>query len=129
VTLGIGYMALLARTTRAAVVEILSTDYIRTARAKGLSEIRVNRKHVLRNAMILVLTTAGLQFGSLMGNTVIVEKLFSWPGIGSLMVDSIFIRDIPITQGCVLLIILVFLLVNLMVDLLYAVIDPRVEYR
>jgi peptide/nickel transport system permease protein len=129
VTLGVGYMALLARTTRAAVVEILSTDYIRTARAKGLSEIKINRKHVLRNALILVLTTAGLQFGSLMGNTVIVEKLFSWPGIGSLMVDSIFMRDIPITQGCVLLIILVFLLVNLMVDLLYAVIDPRVEYR
>jgi peptide/nickel transport system permease protein len=129
VTLGVGYMALLARTTRAAVVEILSTDYIRTARAKGLSEIKVNRKHVLRNAMILVLTTAGLQFGSLMGNTVIVEKLFSWPGIGSLMVDSIFMRDIPITQGCVLLVILVFLLVNLLVDLLYAVIDPRVEYR
>jgi peptide/nickel transport system permease protein len=128
-TLGVAYMALLARTTRAAVVEILSTDYIRTARAKGLSEFKVNRKHVLRNALILVLTTAGLQFGSLMGNTVIVEKLFSWPGIGSLMVDSIFQRDIPITQGCVLLIILVFLLVNLMVDLLYAVIDPRVEYR
>ena len=79
--------------------------------------------------MILVLTAAGLQFGSLMGQTVIVEKLFSWPGIGSLMVDSIFQRDIPITQGCILLLILVFLLVNLAVDLLYAVIDPRVEYR
>jgi ABC-type dipeptide/oligopeptide/nickel transport system permease component len=128
-TLGVGYMALLARTTRAAVVEILSTDYIRTARAKGLSELLINRKHVFRNALILVLTTAGLQFGSLMGHTVVVEKLFSWPGIGSLMVDSIFMRDIPITQGCVLLLILVFLLVNLAVDLLYAVIDPRVEYR
>jgi peptide/nickel transport system permease protein len=128
-TLGVGYMALLARTTRAAVVEILSMDYIRTARAKGLSQLRVNGKHVLRNTLILILTTAGLQFGSLMGQTVIVEKLFSWPGIGSLMVDSIFLRDIPITQGCVLLIILVFLLVNLAVDLLYAVIDPRVEYR
>ena len=128
-TLGVGYMALLARTTRAAVVEILTTDYIRTARAKGLSELMVNRKHILRNALILVLTTAGLQFGSLMGHTVVVEKLFSWPGLGSLMVDSIFQRDIPVTQGCVLLIILVFLLVNLAVDLLYAVIDPRVEYR
>src|SRR4030042_6272293 len=83
VTLGVGYMALLARTTRAAVVEILTTDYIRTARAKGLSELMVNRKHILRNALILVLTTAGLQFGSLMGNTVIVEKLFSWPGLRS----------------------------------------------
>jgi len=128
-TLGVGYMALLARTTRAAVVEILTTDYIRTARAKGLSELMVNRKHILRNALILVLTTAGLQFGSLMGHTVVVEKLFSWPGLGSLMVDSIFQRDIPVTQGCVLLIILVFLLVNLAVDLLYAIIDPRVEYR
>ena len=128
-TLGVGYMALLARTTRAAVVEILTTDYIRTARAKGLSDFLVNRKHILRNALILVLTTAGLQFGSLMGSTVVVEKLFSWPGLGSLMVDSIFQRDIPVTQGCVLLIILVFLLVNLSVDLLYAIIDPRVEYR
>lgn len=128
-TLGVGYMALLARTTRAAVVEVLTTDYVRTARAKGLSELMVNRKHILRNALILVLTTAGLQFGSLMGQTVVVEKLFSWPGLGSLMVDSIFQRDIPVTQGCVLLIILVFLLVNLAVDILYAIIDPRVEYR
>lgn len=129
ITLGVGYMALLARTTRAAVVEILTTDYIRVARAKGLSEFLVNRKHVLRNALILVSTTAGLQFGSLIGQTVIVEKLFSWPGIGSLLVDSIFQRDIPVTQGCVLCIILVFLLVNLAVDLLYAFIDPRIEYQ
>jgi peptide/nickel transport system permease protein len=129
ITLGVGYMALLARTTRAAVVEILTTDYIRVARAKGLSEFLVNRKHVLRNALILVSTTAGLQFGSLIGQTVIVEKLFSWPGIGSLLVDSIFQRDIPVIQGCVLCIILVFLLVNLTVDLLYALIDPRIEYQ
>ena len=129
VTLGVGYMALLARTTRAAVVEILNTDYIRTAQAKGLPAIVVNRKHVLRNALILVMTTAGLQFGGLMGQTVIVEKLFSWPGVGSLLVDSIFQRDIPVTQGCIMFLILVFLLVNLAVDLLYAVIDPRIEYR
>jgi peptide/nickel transport system permease protein len=128
-TLGVSYMALLARTTRAAVVEIKSADYIRTARAKGLAEIVINRKHVLRNALILVLTTAGLQFGALIGNTVVVEKLFSWPGVGSLLVDSIFQRDIPVTQGCVLLIILSFLLINLAVDLLYALIDPRIELR
>jgi peptide/nickel transport system permease protein len=128
-TLGVSYMALLARTTRAAVVEIKSADYIRTARAKGLAEIVINRKHVLRNALILVLTTAGLQFGALIGNTVVVEKLFSWPGVGSLLVDSIFQRDIPVTQGCVLLIILSFLLINLAVDLLYALIDPRIEFR
>ena len=129
ITLGVGYMALLARATRAAVVEIFTADYIRTARSKGLSELRINRKHVLRNTMILVLTTAGLQFGALMGQTVIVEKLFSWPGIGSLLVDSIFQRDIPVTQGCILVIIVVFLLVNLTVDLLYALIDPRIEYK
>ncbi len=128
-TLGVGYMALLARTTRAAVVEVLNQDYIRTARAKGLSELRVNRKHVFRNTMILVLTTAGLQFGALIGQTVIVEKLFSWPGIGSLLVDSIFQRDIPVTQGCILVIIIVFLVVNLFVDLVYAFIDPRIEYK
>lgn len=128
-TLGVSYMALLARTTRAAVVEIKSADYIRTARAKGLAEICINRKHVLRNALILVLTTAGLQFGALMGNTVVVEKLFSWPGVGSLLVDSIFQRDIPVTQGCVLLLILSFLVINLVVDILYALIDPRIEYK
>jgi ABC-type dipeptide/oligopeptide/nickel transport system permease component len=129
VTLGVGYMALLARTTRAAVLEILSADFVRTAEAKGLSRLMVNSKHVFRNALILVLTTAGLQFGSLMGQTVIVEKLFSWPGIGSLLVDTIFQRDIPVVQGCVLLIILIFLLVNLLVDVLYALIDPRIEYQ
>ncbi|MCP4021665.1 MAG: ABC transporter permease [Desulfobacteraceae bacterium] len=126
-TLGVGYMALLARTTRAAVVEVLTQDYIRTARSKGLSVLIVNFTHVFRNTMVLILTTAGLQFGSLIGQTVIVEKLFSWPGIGSLLVDSIFQRDIPVTQGCVLIIIGIFLLVNLVVDLLYGVIDPRIE--
>ena len=128
-TLGVSYMALLARTTRAAVVEIKLADFIRTARAKGLAETVINYKHILRNALILVLTTAGLQFGALIGNTVIVEKLFSWPGVGSLLMDSIFQRDIPVTQGCVLLLILGFLVINLTVDMLYALIDPRIEYR
>jgi peptide/nickel transport system permease protein len=128
-TLGAGYMALLARTTRAAVMEILSADYVRTAAAKGLPRVLINGKHVLRNALILVLTTAGLQFGSLISQTVVVEKLFSWPGVGSLLVDTIFQRDIPVVQGCILLITLVFLCVNLAVDLLYAMIDPRIEYR
>ncbi len=126
-TLGIGYVALLARTTRAAVVEILTLDYIRTARSKGLSHLLINYKHVMRNALILILTTVGLQFGDVMAQTVIVEKLFSWPGIGSLLVDSIFQRDIPVTQGCILIIILTFLMVNLIVDLLYGVIDPRIR--
>ncbi len=84
---------------------------------------------MLRNTLVLILTTAGLQFGSLVGQTVVVEKLFSWPGIGSLLVDSIFQRDIAVTQGCILIVILVFLVVNLGVDLLYAFIDPRIEYE
>ena len=128
-TLGLGYMALLARTTRAAVLEILTEDYIRTARSKGISEMLVYNKHVLRNAMILILTTAGLQFGSMIGQTVVIEKLFSWPGIGSLVVDSIFQRDTPVTQGCIVIIIFVFLVVNLLVDLTYSVIDPRIKYQ
>ncbi|MBD3305690.1 ABC transporter permease subunit [candidate division KSB3 bacterium] len=127
-TLGVGYMALLARTTRAAVVEVLTADYITTAHAKGISDLLINGKHVFRNTLILILTTAGLQFGSLMGQTVVVEKLFSWPGLGSLLVDSIFQRDIPVTQGCTLVMIFVFLIVNLVVDLLYSVIDPRIRY-
>ena len=129
ITLGLGYMALLARTTRAAVLEILTEDYIRTARSKGISEFLIYNKHVLRNAMILILTTAGLQFGSMIGQTVVIEKLFSWPGIGSLVVDSIFQRDTPITQGCIIIIILVFLVVNLLVDLTYSIIDPRIKYQ
>ncbi|MCP4118756.1 MAG: ABC transporter permease [Desulfobacteraceae bacterium] len=128
-TLGVGYMALIARTTRAAVIEVLSEDYIRTARSKGISEWLVNRRHVFGNTMILILTTVGLQFGSLVGQTVIIEKLFSWPGIGSLLIDSIFQRDIPVTQGCVLVIIGVFLIVNLVIDLMYVIIDPRIQYK
>ncbi len=129
ISLGIGYMALIARTTRAAVLEVLTKDYIRTAHSKGLSFYMVTTRHVFQNTMILVLTTVGLQFGSLIGSTVIVEKLFSWPGIGSLLVDSIYQRDIPVTQGCILIIIIIFLTVNLVVDLLYSVVDPRIKYQ
>ena len=125
-TLGVTYMALLARTTRAAVMEIKLADFIRTARAKGLAEVVINNKHILRNALILVLTTAGLQFGALLGNTVIVEKLFSWPGVGSLLVDSIFQRDIPVLQGVILVLATFFVLLNLAVDLLQTLIDPRI---
>jgi len=129
ITLGLGSMALLARTTRAAVLEVLEEDFIRTAKSKGLSTLLINRRHVFQNTLVLILTTAGLQFGSLIGQTVIVEKLFSWPGLGSLLVDSIFLRDIPMIQGGILLIILAFLIVNLVVDLLYCVIDPRIKYQ
>lgn len=121
-------MALLARTTRAVVLEILHADFVRTARAKGMSETRVVRWHLLRNAMVIVLTMAGLQFGSVIGQAVVIEKLFAWPGLGSLLVDSVSTRDIPVVQGCILCIVIFFLLSNLLVDVLCARIDPRIKY-
>jgi peptide/nickel transport system permease protein len=93
-----------------------------------MSETRVVRWHVMRNVAVIVLTTLGLQFGSLMGQAVVVEKLFSWPGVGSLLVDSVFARDIPAVQGCILLIVLFFLVVNMLVDIACAMIDPRIKY-
>ena len=126
--LGVGPMALLARTTRAAVLDVLNADFVRTARSKGMSERRVVEWHVLRNALVLVITIVGLQFGSLMGQAVVVEKLFAWPGVGSLMVDSVFQRDMPAVQGCILMIVLFFLFINTLVDLAYVVIDPRIRY-
>jgi len=128
VTLGVSPMALLARTTRAAVLEIMTADFVRTARSKGMSEFRVLEWHVLRNALVIILTTIGLQFGALMGQAVVVEKLFSWPGIGSLLVDSVLQRDVPTVQGCILVIVLFFLAINMLIDMLYAVIDPRIRY-
>lgn len=129
VALGVGPMALLARTTRAAVLDVLNADFVRTARSKGMSERRVVEWHVLRNALVLVITIVGLQFGSLMGQAVVVEKLFAWPGVGSLMVDSVFQRDMPTVQGCILMIVLFFLAINTLVDLAYVVIDPRIRYQ
>ncbi|MDI1285454.1 MAG: ABC transporter permease [Reyranella sp.] len=129
IALGVGPMALLARTTRAAVLDVLNADFVRTARSKGMSERRVVEWHVLRNALVLVITIVGLQFGSLMGQAVVVEKLFAWPGVGSLMVDSVFQRDMPTVQGCILMIVLFFLAINTLVDIAYVVIDPRIRYR
>ena len=128
VALGVGPMALLARTTRAAVLDVLNADFVRTARSKGMSERLVVKWHVLRNALVLVITIVGLQFGSLMGAAVVVEKLFAWPGVGSLMVDSVFQRDMPAVQGCILMIVLFFLAINTLVDIAYVVIDPRIRY-
>jgi glutathione transport system permease protein len=128
VALGVAPLALLARTTRAAVLEVMNADFVRTARAKGNSEARVMRWHVARNAAVIVLTTLGLQFGSIMGGAVVIEKLFAWPGIGSLLVDSVSLRDIPVVQACILLLVLFFLIVNIVVDVLCALIDPRIKY-
>lgn len=127
IALGVTPLALLARTTRAGVLEIMNEDFIRTAHSKGMSNSRVIRWHLMRNVMVLVVTTIGLQFGSLMGQAVVIEKLFSWPGIGSLLVDSVSIRDIPVVQGTILVIVLWFLLINTFVDIVYALIDPRIK--
>jgi peptide/nickel transport system permease protein len=128
VALGVAPLALLARTSRAAVLEVMNADFIRTARAKGSGEVRVLRWHVARNAMVIVLTTLGLQFGSVIGQAVVIEKLFAWPGLGSLLVDSVSLRDIPMVQGCILVIVIFFLVVNIVVDVLCALIDPRIKY-
>lgn len=128
VTLGAAYMALIARISRATVLDVLHEDYVRTARSKGLSEIVVRVKHIFRNALIPVITIIGLQFGGMLASTVVVEVVFAWPGIGSLLVISIFRRDEPVIQGCILLIVFLFMLINLIIDILYAYIDPRIHY-
>jgi len=126
ITLGTALAAILARMVRASVLEVLGEDYVRTARAKGLSEFAVMRRHALRNAWLPVLTLLGLQFGGLLGGAVITETLFAWPGIGSLLVESIQARDFPVVQGCVLLISLIYVLVNSLTDLAYSWADPRI---
>jgi peptide/nickel transport system permease protein len=128
-TLGASMAAIVARMTRSSVLEVLREDYVMTARAKGLSEARIVLKHVLRNAMLPVLTVVGLQFGALLAGSIIIETIFSWPGLGTLMVKAIQTRDYPVVQGCVLVISLSYVLVNLLTDLLYSVIDPRIRYE
>jgi peptide/nickel transport system permease protein len=128
-TLGASMAAIVARMTRSSVLEVLRQDYVMTARAKGLSEARIILKHVLRNAMLPVLTVVGLQFGALLTGSIITETIFSWPGLGTLMVKAIQTRDYPLVQGCVLVIALSYVLVNLLTDLLYGVIDPRIRYE
>jgi ABC-type dipeptide/oligopeptide/nickel transport system permease component len=121
-------IALIARMTRASMLEVLGQDFVRTARAKGLAEILVVARHALQNALIPILTVIGLQFGALLGGAVLTESVFGWPGMGLLLVDSIFARDYAMVQGIVLVFSSLFILVNLAVDLLYAFVDPRVHY-
>lgn len=128
-TLGLGVAAVLARFTRSAFVEVASEDFVRTARAKGLPEHRVVWTHTLRNALIPVITMTGLQFGFLLGGAVVVETVFAWPGLGRLLVNSISYRDYPIIQAEILLFSLEFVLINLAVDLLYAVVNPEIRLR
>jgi dipeptide transport system permease protein len=121
-------LAVIARQTRSAMLEVLSEDYVRTARAKGLSPWRVIGLHALRNALIPVVTTIGLQIGVMLAGAILTETIFSWPGIGKWMVDSIFRRDYPVVQGGLLLIAMMVMIVNLAVDVLYGLINPRIRH-
>jgi ABC-type dipeptide/oligopeptide/nickel transport system permease component len=129
ITLGAAYAATLTRLLRSSMLEVLNQDFVRTARAKGLRERMVLVRHALRNALIPVVTLAGLQIGFLLSGSVIVEVVFSWPGVGRLVVDSIGARDYPIVQAAVILIAATLIAINLLVDILYAVIDPRIHYQ
>lgn len=122
-------LAVIARQTRSAMLEVLSEDYIRTAKAKGLAPRRVNGLHALRNAMIPVITVIGLMVGTLLAGAILTETIFSWPGIGKWMVDSIFRRDYPVVQGGLLLVAVMVMVVNLIVDLLYGLINPKIRKR
>ena len=127
-TLALGMAAILTRILRASLLQVMHEDYVRTARAKGLSESQVWLKHTLRNALLSVLTIMSLQFGNLLAGSLITETIFSWPGIGRLTVQAIQTRDYPLVQGCVLVIAVSYVLVNFFTDLLYKLVDPRVTY-
>jgi peptide/nickel transport system permease protein/oligopeptide transport system permease protein len=129
VTVGMTSAAIIARMTRSSMLEVLRSDYVRTARAKGLSEGLVINRHALRNALIPVVTVIGLQMGTLLSGAVLTESVFAWPGVGRLIVEGILARDYPLVQGAVLVVALSFVLVNLLVDVLYAAVDPRIRYE
>ena len=129
ITLGAAVAAVMARFTRASFVEVIQEDFVRTARAKGLRERVVIIKHCLRNALIPVVTMMGLQFGFLLGGSIVVEAVFNWPGLGRLLVDSVNMRDYPVIQALVLLFSLEFILINLVVDMLYGFINPTIRYK
>lgn len=128
ITLGVSSTAIIARMTRSSMLEVLDQDFVRTARAKGVLDRAVVLKHALRNALVPVVTIGGLEFGRLMAGAVLTETVFTWPGIGRLLVDSILARDYPVVQGAVLVIATAFIFVNLLVDLVYGLIDPRIRY-
>ncbi|MDN4075958.1 glutathione ABC transporter permease GsiC [Fictibacillus terranigra] len=128
-TLGAGVAAVIARFTRSSLMDILKEDYIRTGRAKGLHERKVVWDHGLKNALIPVVTMTGLQFGFLLGGSIVIETVFGWPGLGRLLVDSVSFRDYPVIQSLMLLFALEFIIINLIVDLLYGVMNPQIRYE
>lgn len=128
-TLGLSLVALFARLVRSSMLEVLGQDYVRTARAKGASPLAVVGKHALRNALIPIVTVIGMQFGLLLGGTVIIETVFAWPGVGRLIVQAVMDRDYPVVQAAVMFLAAIFVLVNLLVDMLYVWIDPAISFR
>lgn len=127
VSLGVFTAAIMARITRSSMLDVILQDYIVSARAKGLSEKAVIFKHALRNALIPLITFFGLQFGVLMGGSVVTESVFAWPGVGRIIVESIKTRDIPMVQGAIVIYLLIFILINLIVDIVYVFVDPRIK--
>lgn len=127
-SLGLSLMAMFARLTRSVMLDVLNQDYVRTARAKGLLEKMVIGKHALKNALIPLVTVAGMQFGFLIGGTVIIETVFAWPGVGRLVVQAIFTRDYPLVQAAVLVLAVLFVLINLLTDLIYLYLDPQISF-
>lgn len=127
ITLGTSFAAIVTRISRSSVLEVIRQDYITTARAKGLSETRIIWKHTLRNALITIVTILGLQLGALLSGSVITETVFSWPGVGSLLIQSISTRDYKLAQGVIFFFAIVYFIINLMVDLLYTLVDPRIR--
>jgi peptide/nickel transport system permease protein len=128
VALSLHSLAVIMRITRISMLETLGQEYIRFASAKGLSLLKIISRHALKNAMLPIVTVFGFQMGHLLGGTIVIEKIFAWPGIGSLLVDSISARDMPVIQGCVLTIVIMFLMVNFLVDMSYPYLDPRIRY-
>jgi len=126
--LGTSILAIIMRLTRSSLLEVLNTDFVRTARAKGTKGVTVVYKHALRNALLPVITVVGVQFGSLLGGAIVIEHVFSWPGIGRLIINGISQRDFPVVQGSVLMFSVIFAVVNLLVDLSYSLVDPRIRY-
>jgi peptide/nickel transport system permease protein len=127
ITLGVSLSGILSRFIRSSILAVLSQDYVRTARAKGLSQRAVIGRHVLKNALIPIITIVGLQFGGILGGVVIVETVFQWPGLGSLLVTSILTRDYTVVQAVILLTVVTYMVVNLVTDIVYTYVNPRVQ--
>jgi peptide/nickel transport system permease protein len=127
IALSLWLVALLARVTRSEMLEVLAQDYVRTARAKGLSEPGIASRHALRNALLPIITVVGLQFGGLLGGAVMTETVFAWPGVGTMILDAILKKDYPVVLAGVMVVALGFIVINLLLDLLYSALDPRIR--